>query len=586
MHREPEIGLDLPRTQERVLDELVGLPLEIGTGTRTTSVTAVLRGGRRTETDPSTVLLRADMDALPVVEQTGPTSPPVERGHARLRTRPAHRALVGAARLLVAHRDRLAGDVVLMFQPGEEGWHGAKIMLDEGVLDASGRRPDAAYGLHVMSGGKPRGRFAAKPGPMLAASDELVVTVRGAGGHGSPPHRAADPIAAAARDGHRRCRRWSPAPSTCSIRSSITVANMRAGTRHNIIPDEAHFEATVRCYSSESFDRVPDAIRRVLEGVASAHRVHVEHACDPEFPMTVNDENETAFAAGVVSDLMGEDRYETVRHPMSGSEDFSYVLGEIPGAFVSLGACVPGMDPSEAPTNHSPRAQFDDAVLGDAAAIYAGLAARRLDDAATNLTVVAGRSSPMNATTRTDTAAGPRTPGRWEQARAIVGVGTGNGVEYFDWTVYAVFAAFFAPQFFHTGNPISDLLATFGVFAVGFAARPFGGLLFGRIADRHGRKLSMTLAVGLASLGSLAIGVSPTYGTIGIAAAGILVLARLAQGVAHGGELPSAQTYIIEYAPTERRGKWSSLIYVSNTGGVVVGTCWPPCSPRHSATPR
>ena len=178
----------------------------------------------------------------------------------------------------------------------------------------------------------------------------------------------------------------------------------------------------------------------------------------------------------------------------------------------------------------------------------------------------------MNVTTNTDTAAGPRTPGRWEQARAIVGVGTGNGVEYFDWTVYAVFAAFFAPQFFHTGNPISDLLATFGVFAVGFAARPFGGLLFGRIADRHGRKLSMTLAVGLASLGSLAIGVSPTYGTIGIAAAGILVLARLAQGVAHGGELPSAQTYIIEYAPTERRGKWSSLIYVSNTGGVVVGT--------------
>ena len=328
------------------------------------------------------------MDALPVVEQTGldfaSTNGAMHGCGHDLHTS----ALVGAARMLCAHRDRLAGDVVFMFQPGEEGWHGGKIMLDEGVLDASGRRPDAAYALHVMSGGKPQGRFFAKPGTILAASYKLAVTVRGAGGHGSSPHTARDPIVAAAE--------MITSLQTMVTRTFdvfdpvvITVANMRAGTRHNIIPDEAHFEATVRCYSSETFDRVPDAIRRVLEGVASAHRVQVEHACDPEFPMTVNDENETAFAAGVVSDLMGEDRYETVRHPMSGSEDFSYVLGEIPGAFVSLGACVPGMDPSEAPTNHSPRAQFDDAVLGDAAAIYAGLAARRLNDAATNLTVVA-----------------------------------------------------------------------------------------------------------------------------------------------------------------------------------------------------
>jgi hippurate hydrolase len=388
LHREPEIGLDLPRTQERVLDELAGLPLEIGTGTRTTSVTAVLRGGLRTEADPSTVLLRADMDALPVVEQTGlefaSTNGAMHGCGHDLHTS----ALVGAARMLCAHRERLAGDVVFMFQPGEEGWHGGKIMVDEGVLDASGRRPDAAYALHVMSGGKPQGRFFAKPGTFLAASYKLAVTVRGAGGHGSSPHTARDPIVAAAE--------MITSLQTMVTRTFdvfdpvvITVANMRAGTRHNIIPDDAHFEATVRCYSPETFDRVPGEIRRVLEGIASAHRVQVEHACDPEFPLTINDENETAFAAAVVSDLMGEDRYETVRHPLSGSEDFSYVLGEIPGAFVSLGACVPGMAPSDAPMNHSPRAQFDDAVLGDAAAIYAGLAARRLNDAATSLKVVA-----------------------------------------------------------------------------------------------------------------------------------------------------------------------------------------------------
>ncbi|MDV6232253.1 MFS transporter [Rhodococcus cercidiphylli] len=161
---------------------------------------------------------------------------------------------------------------------------------------------------------------------------------------------------------------------------------------------------------------------------------------------------------------------------------------------------------------------------------------------------------------------------RWEKTKAIVGVGAGNGIEYFDWTVYAIFAAFFAPQFFHTGSPVSDLLASFGVFAVGFVARPFGGLLFGWLSDRRGRKLSMTLAVALASIGSLVIGLTPTHQTIGAAAAVVLVLARLAQGVAHGGELPSAQTYIIEYAPSERRGLWSSLIYISNTSGVVAGT--------------
>ena len=169
------------------------------------------------------------------------------------------------------------------------------------------------------------------------------------------------------------------------------------------------------------------------------------------------------------------------------------------------------------------------------------------------------------------TAVRPRSE-RWEKARAIVGVGTGNGIEYFDWTVYATFAAFFAPQFFHTGSAVSDLLASFGVFAVGFVARPFGGLLFGWLSDRRGRKLSMTLAVGLAAVGSLVIGLTPTHQTIGVAAAVVLVVARLAQGVAHGGELPSAQTYIVEFAPSARRGLWSSLIYISNTTGVVVGT--------------
>jgi MFS transporter, MHS family, alpha-ketoglutarate permease len=158
------------------------------------------------------------------------------------------------------------------------------------------------------------------------------------------------------------------------------------------------------------------------------------------------------------------------------------------------------------------------------------------------------------------------------RAHTLVGIGSGNAMEWFDWGVYTTFTPFFASQFFHSGDAVSDVLNTLVVFAVGFLARPFGGWLFGWIADRKGRKLSMTLTVALAALGSLAIGLSPNYATIGIGASIILVLARLAQGLAHGGELPSAQTYIAETAPKERRGMWSSLIYFSGTIGQLAGT--------------
>jgi len=158
------------------------------------------------------------------------------------------------------------------------------------------------------------------------------------------------------------------------------------------------------------------------------------------------------------------------------------------------------------------------------------------------------------------------------RSRTLFGIGSGNAMEWFDWGVYTTFTPFFASQFFQSGDPVSDVLSTLVVFAVGFIARPFGGWLFGWIADRRGRKLSMSLTVALAALGSLAIGLSPNYAAIGIGASIVLVLARLAQGLAHGGELPSAQTYIAEAAPKERRGLWSSLIYFSGTIGQLAGT--------------
>lgn len=158
------------------------------------------------------------------------------------------------------------------------------------------------------------------------------------------------------------------------------------------------------------------------------------------------------------------------------------------------------------------------------------------------------------------------------RARTFVGVGAGNAMEWFDWGIYATFATFFASQFFASGDASADLLGTLAIFAVGFVARPFGGALFGWLADRRGRQLSMALTVALAGGGSLAIGLTPTYASIGIAAPAILLLARLAQGLAHGGELPAAQTYVAEMAPPQRRGQWASLIYVSGSIGVLGGT--------------
>jgi amidohydrolase len=253
MHTEPEIGLDLPRTQERVLAALDPLGLELSTGTATTSVTGVLRGGGANPSKQRpTVLLRADMDALPVQELVDVDYRSHIDGAMHACGHDLHTAmLVGAARLLAARRGELPGDVVLMFQPGEEGFGGGKIMVEEGVLEAAGRRVDAAYGMHVFSALEPYGRFATKPGTMLAASDALAVTFRGKGGHGSSPHGAKDPVPAAAE-------LITALQTTVTREFSIfdpivvTVGVLRAGTKRNVIPDEAYVEATVRTFSPEA----------------------------------------------------------------------------------------------------------------------------------------------------------------------------------------------------------------------------------------------------------------------------------------------------------------------------------------------
>ncbi|GAA1235103.1 M20 family metallopeptidase [Kitasatospora nipponensis] len=372
LHRFPELGLDLPRTQERVLRALEGLPLEVSQGSALSSVTAVLRGGR----PGPAVLLRGDMDGLPVTEKA-PVPFAAGNGAMHACGHDLHTTmLAGAAHLLAARREQLHGDVVFMFQPGEEGFDGAGAMLAEGVLDAAGRRPVAAYALHVTSGMR-HGEFSSRRGPIMAASASLDVTVHGAGGHGSAPHRAKDPIPAA-------CEMVTALQTMVTRRFDvfdpvvITVGLLRAGSQRNIIPETARFEATVRTFSAQAQARAGDAVVELVRGIAAAHGLRAQVEFVPGYPVTETDGAETDFLADTVREVFGEERYQPLPNPMTGSEDFSRILAAVPGSLGWLGAAPKGVDPENLPLNHSPYAEFDDAVLPDGAALYAELATRRL----------------------------------------------------------------------------------------------------------------------------------------------------------------------------------------------------------------
>jgi len=374
LHQHPEIGLSLPWTQETVLEAIKDLPLEITTGADVSSVTAVLRGGAA---NGRAVLIRGDMDALPVQERTGLDY--AAKGDAMhacghdLHTT----MMVGAARLLAAHRDRLHGDVVLMFQPGEEGYDGARHMVEAGVLDAAGSRVEAALALHVTSAFLPPGMFATRPGPIMSAADVLQVTVRGAGGHGSTPHRAKDPIPAA-------CEMVTALQTLVTRRFDvfdpvvITIGAFHAGTVHNVIPDSAYFEATVRSFSASAHTQVLEETVKVCRGIAAAHGLEVDAIASELYPVTVNDATEVGRFESLVREVHGEGRFIELPNPLTGSEDFSRVLDEVPGTMAFLGTCPADRDLMSAPYNHSPEAAFDDALLPEGAAVYAEWALDRL----------------------------------------------------------------------------------------------------------------------------------------------------------------------------------------------------------------
>ncbi|MDQ6741199.1 MAG: M20 family metallopeptidase [Actinomycetota bacterium] len=373
LHRHPEVGLNLPLTQAAVLRALEGLGLEVRRGKDLSSVTAVLRGGA----PGPAVLLRADMDALPVTEETGLEFASTIPGAMHACGHDLHTTmLVGAARLLASHRTELAGDVVFMFQPGEEGQDGAAKMIAEGVLDASGQRVTSAYGMHVQANTFPLGVFSTRPGTLMAATDSLHVTIRGSGGHGSTPHLSRDPISVAAElVGNlqtlvtRRFNVFDPVV--------VSVGAFHAGTAANIIPGHATFEATVRTFSTAAQDRIRSESVQLCERVAAGFGLEADAVYADGYPVTVNDADRARFAAEVASGVFGAERYQPLAFPRAGGEDFSRVLAEVPGCYLMLGAS-PKPDYVHAPSNHSSRAEFSDTVLADGTLLLTQLAIRSL----------------------------------------------------------------------------------------------------------------------------------------------------------------------------------------------------------------
>lgn len=374
IHREPEIGLHCPRTAEKIKAALAGLPLEIHDSKSTTGFVAILRGGRD---NGRTVLLRGDHDALPMQEETGLPFASTIPGAMHACGHDSHTAmLVGAAKILSARKDALPGTVVFMFQPGEEGYHGARYMIEDGLLNIA--RPEAAFALHI-SPNIPAGVVVSRPGPLLASADTLHATIKGKGGHGAMPHDCLDPI-----------------PVACEIVTALqtfvarqvpvmdpavlTIAQINAGSAHNIIPAEARMVGTLRTLSEETRTKMQQAFVRIVENIAAAHGAVGEAVVEQGYPVTVNDARACDLMKACAEQLGGEGGWQMMPAPMMGAEDFAYVLRDVPGAMAFIGVAPEGSDFRTNPPLHNTKMTIEESVMARGVAMHCAMADRFLND--------------------------------------------------------------------------------------------------------------------------------------------------------------------------------------------------------------
>ena len=363
IHAFPELGLTLPVTQGVVMEELTRIGVDsIAAGDRLSSVVAEVIGTARSSSKPGVVALRADMDALPLREHNDLDFASQNHGCMHACGHDAHVSmLLGAAEILVAHRGDFSGTVRLLFQPGEEGFGGARIMIEEGALDGV----DAVFALHVDPS-TPTGVLAVRKGTIMASADVFAVVFKGAGGHASMPHYARDPIPAIGPfvDGlsHVVARETDP-----DDRVVLSVTQVRAGTTNNVIPPTAECGGTIRALTAKRREEAHEQLRRVAGGVAAARGIHVDVGFVHGYPPTVNHDAPVDLVKATAGKLGLH--VVTMPSPVMGAEDFSYMLEKVPGAFAFLGARTEGGGPL-----HSDLMKLDETAMSHGAALHAAIA--------------------------------------------------------------------------------------------------------------------------------------------------------------------------------------------------------------------
>lgn len=378
LHQQPELALHLPETRRILQESLTPLGLRVETSESCSSLAVVVPGA---EPGP-TVLLRADMDGLPVVEETGVEFASVNANMHACGHDLHMAALAGAVHELHRRRAEFRGDVLAVFQPGEEGAGGAALMIAEKVLLTTGQRPVASYGVHMLSFTEP-GVFSCCEGAVMGATIIFDLEIRGRGGHAARPHTARDPISTAALvvQGIQTFVTQNSSPVDPIV---VTVGSLQAGTAANVIPDTALLKVSLRATSSET---ARDAYRRIVgigSAIAEAYGLGVTSDVRVDLPPTVSDRAGAELVRQTVTDLYGPDRHRDLIVPEMISEDFSLFLEETGGAFILVGAAVDD-PPHLLPSNHSARAQFDDGILPDVAGLLAELAIRTLGRASSGV---------------------------------------------------------------------------------------------------------------------------------------------------------------------------------------------------------
>lgn len=369
-HTHPELGFDLPRTSAKVAEYLRGFGVdEVVTGIAKTGVVGVIRG--RNAENGRAIGLRADMDALPIPEETGAPYASRTPGVMHACGHDGHTTmLLGAARYLAETRN-FDGTVYVIFQPAEEGEGGGRVMVEEGLFE---RFPmDQVFGLHNWPG-LPAGSFVWRDGPIMAATGEISITITGRGAHAAKPNESVDPILVAAHivTGLQSIVSRNMEPTEAGV---VTIGQIAAGNADNVIPERAVMGGTARWFSPAVGDVLEAGVHRVAKGVAAAFGATVEVAFRRNYPATINDPEATALTVKAATAVAGAARVEPMARPTMGAEDFAYMLNAKQGSYIMLGTARP--DARNAGLHH-PAYDFNDEILPVGASYWATLAEQLL----------------------------------------------------------------------------------------------------------------------------------------------------------------------------------------------------------------